>query len=136
MSRAEKDLQVVAALVEAARSTGRGMRTAGRRMGSRAAALGAEGTRRTGLAGYALRGRPAPVPRRRAQTAVVLAAGTAAGAVAALAIRYAVVNWPGTDALAQLTRIPQRIAQQGSQPNGQGGVTQSVRSSAQPSTSA
>jgi len=76
------------ALLEAATYSGKGMRTAGRRAGSRAAVVGTEGVRRAGGAAQVLRG---GVPAQPGYTGRILLAATAggtAGALAALAIRH------------------------------------------------
>jgi hypothetical protein len=75
------------ALLEAATYSGKGMRTAGRRAGSRAAVAGTEGARRAGVAVHVLRGRqPAPQAGYNGRIVIAATAGGAAGAAAALAI--------------------------------------------------
>ena len=76
------------ALLEAATYSGKGMRTVGRRAGSRAAVVGVEGARRAGGAVHVLRG---GLPAQRGHTRQVVIAATAggtAGAAVALAIRH------------------------------------------------
>jgi hypothetical protein len=81
--------QALTALLEAATYSGKGMRTVGRRAGSRAVVIGAEGSRRAGGAVQALRGVEPPVQNGHTRRILVAAtAGGAAGAAVALAIRY------------------------------------------------
>jgi hypothetical protein len=76
------------ALLEAATYSGKGMRTVGRRVGSRAAVVGAEGARRAGGAVHVLRvGQPVQ-GGNTGRVMIAATAGGAAGAAAALAIRY------------------------------------------------
>jgi hypothetical protein len=95
MSRATLELEPTVAarralisLLEAATYSGKGMRTVGRRFGSRAVVVGTEGARRAGGAVHVLRG-GLPARRRYAGRVVIAAtAGGTAGAAAALAIRH------------------------------------------------
>jgi hypothetical protein len=76
------------ALLEAAMYSGKGMSTAGRRLGRRTTAAGIESARRAGGAVLILRG---GTPRPRRNTGRMLIAATAAGtagAAAAWGIRY------------------------------------------------
>jgi hypothetical protein len=79
------------AFLEAAMYSGKGMRTAGRRLGQRTAVASAEGARRAGGAVDVLRG-GLPAQRRYTGRFVIAAtAGGTAGAAAALAIRHGMV---------------------------------------------
>jgi hypothetical protein len=105
MVQAKQDLEPTAAalgalgaLLEAAVYTGYGTRTAGRRLGRRAAVVGAEGARRAGGAFGALRGGlPPPLPPPRRPIGMLLVAATAGGVVAALAIRGMARRASGTE---------------------------------------
>jgi hypothetical protein len=117
MEPAEAMAGMVAAMGEAARYAGGGLRTSGRRMRHRATDVATEGARRAAGAYGVLRGGTPAVRRRPADFVVVAVVAGATGAVVALAVRRLTVQWraasegePGQvedhDARAQATPSP------------------------------
>jgi hypothetical protein len=83
---------MLAALADAGRYAGHGMRTGGRRFGRRARVVGTEAAHRSVFAARALGGgQPPPARRSRAGLVAVAAAATTVGVVGTLAARKAVV---------------------------------------------
>jgi hypothetical protein len=97
MRRATRDLDLaptvaakraLAALLEAAMYSGKGMGTAGRRLRRRTVAAGLESARRAGGAVLILRGVQPPQRRNTGRLLMATTAGGAAGAAAAWGIRH------------------------------------------------
>ncbi|MGB3438660.1 MAG: hypothetical protein WBA97_07880 [Actinophytocola sp.] len=83
------------ALLEAAKYSGSGARTLGRRLGRRAAIVSVEGAHRVGGAWHVLRVGAPPRARARRNRKVVLF-GVTAGAITAVAVRGVVVRRAST----------------------------------------